>query len=291
VFARHPRGLALITLAAAAFALTGCQTGTTGSAAPLSTSTPVATSTTVAPTTTTTTTTVTTTTTPRPTTSTVAQPAGHGQVVVLDPGHNGGNASHPSEINRLVPAGRGQDKACNTTGTSTNADYSEHAFNWDVATRVRAILLAEGYQVVLTRQNDTGVGPCVNERAAIGNNAHAAAVVSIHGDGSTSSTAHGFHVEYSNPPLNAEQGEPSVHLATVLRDTVRSAGFTTANYIGRSGLFPRPDLGGLNLSDRPTALIECGNMRNASDAALMTSAAGRQRIAAAIAAGIIAYVS
>lgn len=295
VFARHPRGFALITLAVAAFALTGCQNGNQGAASPVTTSSAAEATTdpTTAPTTTLapTTTTAVTTTTTAPTSTTAALPAGHGQVVVLDPGHNGGNASHPSQINRLVPAGRGQDKACNTTGTATNAGYSEHAFTWDVAVRVRAILLAKGYQVVMTRPNDTGVGPCVNERAAIGNNAKAAAVVSIHGDGSTSSTAHGFHVEYSNPPLNAEQGPPSVHLATVLRDTVRSAGFTTANYIGRNGLFPRPDLGGLNLSDRPTALIECGNMRYPADAALMSSSTGRQRLANAIAAGIVAYLN
>jgi N-acetylmuramoyl-L-alanine amidase len=209
---------------------------------------------------------------------------------VLDPGHNGGNASHPSEINKLVPAGRGQTKPCNTTGTATNAGYPEHAFNWSVAARVRADLVAKGYRVILTRPSDTGVGPCVNVRAEIGNDADAAAVVSIHADGSTTSGAHGFHVEYSNPPVNAEQGAPSVRLASTLRDTVRAAGFPTANYLGHDGLFGRDDLGGLNLSDRPTALIECGNMRDASDAALLTSAAGRDRIADAVAAGIVAYL-
>lgn len=210
---------------------------------------------------------------------------------MLDPGHNGGNASHPSEINALVPAGRGQRKACNTTGTATNAGYPEHAFNWAVAARVRADLTAKGYHVLLTRPNDTGVGPCVDVRAEIGDKAAAAAVVSIHADGSTVAGARGFHVEYSNPPLNAEQGTPSVDLADTLRDTVRAAGFPTANYLGHDGLFGRADLGGLNLSDRPTVLIECGNMRDASDAALLTSASGRQRIADAIAAGIEAYVS
>jgi N-acetylmuramoyl-L-alanine amidase len=43
--------------------------------------------------------------------------------VVLNPGHNGGNAAHQGEINRLVPAGYGDRKACDTTGTSTNAGY------------------------------------------------------------------------------------------------------------------------------------------------------------------------
>jgi N-acetylmuramoyl-L-alanine amidase len=292
VFARRSRELTVLTLALAGLVLTGCQTGTAGAARPVSelVTTAVAPTTTPAPTTTTTTRPPTTTKTTTASKAPLA-PAGHGQVIVLDPGHNGANASHPAEINALVPAGRGQQKACNTTGTATNAGYSEHAFNWDVAVRVRTILTAKGYHVVMTRSNDTGVGPCVNKRAATGNNAKAAAVVSIHGDGSTTAGAHGFHVEYSNPPLNSAQGAPSVKLATTLRNVVRSAGFSTANYLGKSGLFGRPDLGGLNLSTRPTALIECGNMRNASDAAMMTSSAGRQKIANAIAAGIIAYVN
>jgi N-acetylmuramoyl-L-alanine amidase len=289
VFARRSRQLTVLTLALAGLTLTACQSGTAGTAAPVS-ELVTATTTTVPGTSPTTTTTRPTTTTRSTTTTKPVAPNGHGQTIVLDPGHNGGNASHPAQINALVPAGRGQTKACNTTGTATNAGYSEHAFTWDVAIRVRADLTAGGYHVLLTRSSDTGVGPCVNQRAAIGNSAHAAAVVSIHGDGSTAAGAHGFHVEYSNPPLNAEQGAPSVRLATTLRNTVRSAGFSTANYLGSNGLFGRPDLGGLNLSNRPSALIECGNMRNGADAAVMSSAAGRQRIADAIAAGIIAYL-
>jgi N-acetylmuramoyl-L-alanine amidase len=214
-----------------------------------------------------------------------------GKVVVLDPGHNGGNSGRPGEINRPVPAGRGKTKPCNTTGTSTNSGYTEHAFTFDVAQRIGEALSAKGIRVVLTRQNDTGVGPCVNERAAIGNEAGADAVVSIHADGSNSGGAHGFHVAYSAPPLNAQQGAPSTKLATTLRDGLRTGGFTTANYIGSNGLAPRADLAGLNLSTRPAALVECGNMRNADEAAAMSSAEGRRRYAAVIAKAIEDYLA
>jgi N-acetylmuramoyl-L-alanine amidase len=213
------------------------------------------------------------------------------QVVVLDPGHNGANAANPTEINRPVPAGRGRTKPCNTTGTATNAGYPEHAFTWDVAVRVRDLLTAEGFEVVLTRPNDDGVGPCVDKRAAIGNEAQAAAVVSIHADGSTNASAHGFHVAYSSPPLNEAQGEPAMTLATTMRDTMVSAGFTTSTYIGTKGLSPRDDLAGMNLSERPAVLVECGNMRNADEAATFSSPEGRQSYANAIAAGIQAYLS
>ncbi|ALG05756.1 N-acetylmuramoyl-L-alanine amidase [Kibdelosporangium phytohabitans] len=213
-----------------------------------------------------------------------------GKVVVIDPGHNGGNSANPAEINKKVPAGRGQTKACNTTGTATNAGYTEHAFTWDVSVRVRELLAAKGIKVVMTRDDDTGVGPCVDKRAAIGNQSGAAAVVSIHADGSTSPGAHGFHIAYSAPPLNAAQGEPAKNLATALRDGLRTAGFATSTYIGTNGLSPRADLGGLNLSERPAALVECGNMRNADEAAVLSSPQGRQRYADAIAASIVEYL-
>ena len=214
-----------------------------------------------------------------------------GKVVVLDPGHNGGNGTHLSEINRQVPAGRGETKPCNTTGTSTNAGYPEHAFTWDVAQRVGKALSDKGIKVVYTRSDDSGTGPCVDRRAEIGNEANADAVVSIHADGSNSAGAQGFHVAYSSPPLNAAQREPSTSLAKVLRDTLVSDGLAVANYIASNGLAPRNDLAGLNLSTRPAALVECGNMRNAAEAAQMTSAEGRQRYAAAIAAAIETYLA
>jgi N-acetylmuramoyl-L-alanine amidase len=212
-------------------------------------------------------------------------------VVVLDPGHNGGNAANPAAINRPVPAGRGRTKPCNTTGTATGAGFPEHAFTWAVSTKVRDILTARGVKVVLTRPDDTGVGPCVNQRAAVGNDARAAAVVSIHADGSTDPAAHGFHVAYSAPPLNAAQGEPSLRLARTMRDGLRSAGFPFSTYVGSDGLSPRDDLGGLNLSTRPAVLVECGNMRNAAEAAAFSTAAGQRSYATAIAAAVLRYLA
>nr|WP_243869907.1 N-acetylmuramoyl-L-alanine amidase [Amycolatopsis granulosa] len=211
--------------------------------------------------------------------------------VVLDPGHNGGNAGRPGVINAPVPAGRGQTKPCNTTGTATDRGYPEHAFTWDVAQRAGALLSAQGVRVVYTRTDDSGVGPCVNERAAIGNRAGADAVVSIHADGSTAAGARGFHVAYSSPPLTAAQGEPSLELARALRSGMAAGGFPVSNYLGSDGLAPRNDLAGLNLSDRPAVLVECGNMRNAVDAALMSTVDGRQRYATAVASAVVSYLT
>ncbi|WP_328290665.1 N-acetylmuramoyl-L-alanine amidase [Nocardia aurantiaca] len=212
-----------------------------------------------------------------------------GQTVVIDPGHNGGGAAHPDEINAQVPDGRGGMKPCNTTGTSGVDGYTEHEFNWDVAQRVRDLLTVRGYHVIMSRDSDSGVGPCVDDRGTLGNRVGAAAVVSIHADGAPAG-AHGFHVAYSSPALNDTQSGPSVRLATTLRDTMAGAGFTTSTYVGSDGMNPRADLAGLNFSERPTALVECGNMRDPGDAAVIESPDGRTRFAQAIADAIAAYL-
>lgn len=216
-------------------------------------------------------------------------PAPGAPVVVLDPGHNGGNATHPTQIGRPVPDGRGGTKPCNTTGTATDAGYPEHAFTFDVALRAERALEAAGVRVVLTRTDDSGVGPCVDVRGTAGQRADAAAVVSIHADGAAPSGS-GFHVALSAPPLNAVQANQAHVLGTALRDALRSAGFHDSTYLGVQGIFLRPDLAGLNLATRPAALVECANMRNAADAAAVTSPVGRQRYADALAVGILTFL-
>ena len=215
-----------------------------------------------------------------------------GKVVVIDPGHNGGNAANPGFINKLVDAGFGETKACNTTGTSTNDGYPEHDFTWAVANDLKPLLEAQGVTVIMTRDSDDGVGPCVNERAAIGNNANADAVVSIHGDGVQSDASTGFYVMTAvRQPAGAAMSAQSDALARSMRDGLVSAGLSTSNYLGSDGLWDRDDLGGLNLSTRPTVMIESGNMRASSDAALMSSSAGQQKFAQGYANGILAYLT
>ncbi|NRQ33049.1 N-acetylmuramoyl-L-alanine amidase [Nonomuraea sp. NN258] len=233
---------------------------------------------------------------PVPTTSpTRATPAGQalaGKVVTIDPGHNGGNASHPKEINKQVDIITGR-KPCNTTGTETAAGYTEHAFTWDVAVKLRPILEKMGAKVVLTRPNDTGVGPCIDRRAAIGNDAKSDAVLSIHADGAQPD-GHGFHVIL--PGLVQGHNDaivtPSRALGVAVRNAYRQGtGLSYSTYRGRNALETRTDLGGLNLSTRPAIFIECGNMNNTGDAAKMSSPAFRERIAASLAAGLRKYLT
>ena len=216
-------------------------------------------------------------------------PAAPPPVVVLDPGHNGGNGAHPDVVNAPVPDGAGGTKPCNTTGTATNAGYPEHAFTWDVALRVRDRLTAAGVTVVLTRQDDAGVGPCVDVRGQLSGQAGAAAFVGIHGDGADAS-GRGFHVITSSlAPAGADVADRSTALASAVRDAM-TAVEPVSTYTGRNGLDPRADLAGLNLNAVPAIYVECGNMHNATDAALMSNTGGRDKIAAQLTAGVLAFL-
>jgi N-acetylmuramoyl-L-alanine amidase len=209
----------------------------------------------------------------------------------LDPGHNGANWSAPATINGLVNVIT-EWKPCDTVGAQTDAGYSEHAFNFDVATRLAALLRAEGATVVLTRGNDNGVGPCVTQRAAIGNQAHANAAISIHADGGPP-TGTGFEVIAPGlvPGHNDAIIGPSYRLALDIRNAYHQiTGEPYSDYVGTSGLDVRTDLGGLNLSTVPKVFIECGNMRSAPDAAKLTSPQFRQQVAVALAAGFVAFL-
>lgn len=218
-----------------------------------------------------------------------------GRTVVIDPGHNPGNRDHTREINEQVDIGTGR-KECDTTGTATDDGYAEARFTLDVSHRLRALLEAAGARVRLTHDADRPFGPCIDERARIGNEAKADAVVSVHADGSAVGNR-GFHVIL---PAEVKGGgadtskivKSSADLgARIAGHFARTTGSAPSNYIGgNTGLDTRDDLGGLNLSTVPKVFVECGNMRDPKDAALLTAASWRQKAAQGLADGITGYL-
>jgi N-acetylmuramoyl-L-alanine amidase len=151
---------------------------------------------------------------------------------------------------------------------------------------------------VFTRDDDTGVGPCVTERAEIGNRAArdaapgtAVVALSLHADGGPPGGV-GFHVIEPLPVAgNAVIVQPSRRLGVAVREAFRrGTGEPVSTYTGTDGITRRKDLGGLNLSRVPKVFLECGNMRNARDAARLADPAWRGRAAAALAAGLQRYL-
>jgi N-acetylmuramoyl-L-alanine amidase len=216
-----------------------------------------------------------------------------GRVVAIDPGHQLGNARHPSQVNRSVDAG-GFTKPCNTTGTATNAGYPESAFAMSTANYLKARLEALGAKVYLTRTTESYSlwGPCVDVRGRFGAKVHADLMVSIHGDGAPAQYR-GFFV--IRPALRRGWTDDVYTRSNTLGQYVRAGldavKLPRANDYGGDGLDTRGDLGTLNWSDVPVVMIEMGNMRNATDASRMGSPTWRNNVyAAGLARGIRSYL-
>ncbi|MGW2249935.1 N-acetylmuramoyl-L-alanine amidase [Kitasatospora sp. NPDC001660] len=218
-----------------------------------------------------------------------------GRTILLDPGHNPGNFSHATEINRQVDIGNSR-KECDTTGTETDSGYTEADYTLDVSRRARAILAARGATVVFTQDGDRPWGPCIDERAKAAADAHADVALSVHGDGGPAGGS-GFHVilpakVVAGKADNSAIVEPSHRLGLLLREQFHTAtGEQYADYTANDGLDTRSDLGGLNLSTVPKVFIECGNMRNSADAKRMTDPQWRQKAAQGIADALTAFLT
>ncbi len=214
-----------------------------------------------------------------------------GKVVGIDPGHNGDNYSDPTYIDRQIWNGRSYED-CDTTGTETDSGYTEAEYNFKVATFLAADLRREGARVVMTRTSNSGVGPCVTTRAAIINDAHAAVAIDIHADGGPPD-GRGFSIL---EPIADGPNDAVIASSDRFGNDVRTAfladtGMPISDYYGDDGFIARDDLAGLNLTTVPKVLIECGNMRNITDAALLSTKAFQQRAAHALAVAIDRFLA
>jgi N-acetylmuramoyl-L-alanine amidase len=214
-----------------------------------------------------------------------------GKIIGIDPGHNGRNWTDPGYLDRKVWNGREWEN-CDTTGTQTASGYTEARFNFNVAAYLRAELVRAGARVVMTRQSNHGVGPCVNRRARMLDRARANVSIDIHADGGPAS-GRGFTIlEPVADGPNNKVIKSSVRFARDVHGAMRRlTPMLVSNYYGHNGYIFRNDLAGLNLTTMPKVLIECGNMTNAADARLLTRPSVQRRIAMALSAAIIKFLT
>ena len=214
-----------------------------------------------------------------------------GRVVGIDPGHNGHNYTDPAYLNQQIWNGR-ESEGCDTTGAETDSGYTEALFNFQVASFLRADLIRDGASVVMTRTSNDGVGPCVTSRAQIINNSRANVAVDIHADGGPAS-GRGFAIlePVADGPNDAVITSSGQLGSDVRQALLSGTSMPESTYDGVAGITHRDDLAGLNLTTVPKVLIECGNMRNATDAALLTSTLFQEQMARALEAAIVRFLS
>lgn len=216
-----------------------------------------------------------------------------GKTIFLDPGHQGPN--HAENLAKQVSDGRGGTKDCQTTGMTTVNGVPEHTINWKVADLVRAALQDLGAKVVLSRQDDSGWGGCVDERAQAANASGADVAVSIHADGAPAQDR-GFHLivpqlPIPDPKADLVQSGAGLAATKAVRDAYLEAGFPAANYAGaQDALQTRADVAGPAMTTVPDVFIEMGNGANVEDAALLESPEGQVKHALAITTGLVGFL-
>ena len=150
--------------------------------------------------------------------------------------------------------------------------YPEKVYTLDVAKRVRARLQSAGYRVVMTRSDDTFIG--LGQRCAIASNA-GGIFVSIHFNSAPRRGADGIETYYYN--------RKSAGLASAIHPRLVRAAGTEDRRVRSRGYYV------LRKNRLPAVLCECGFLTNPTEGRrIATSADHRQRLADAIAEGIMA---
>ncbi len=172
----------------------------------------------------------------------------------------------------VVDAGHGG----NDPGAMSAGGLHEKDINLPVAQRVATLLGQKGVGVLMTRQDDRFIE--LEERAAIANRRNADLFVSIHSDSNPDRGRQGFTVfvarSASRDAYRAASGISEAMAAT----GCESHGIREADYkvlVNTSG---------------PAVLVEIGYLSNAQDASRLRNPAWQNRLAQAIATGILDYL-
>lgn len=217
--------------------------------------------------------------TPMPT----ATPAiGKGKVIAIDPGHQA-KGNYEKE-----PVGPGATEQKTKVSSGTQGAFTkvpEHVFNLELSLRLRDSLIAEGYEVVITRET-AEVDISNVERAEIANEAKADIYIRIHADGSDSEAAKGISVLYPSEknPYVAELSPDSKRLAQAVLDEMCEA--TGAK---NRGIIKRDDLSGTNWAQMPVILIEAGFMTNEEEDKKLQAPEYQAKLVQGIVEGIEEY--
>jgi N-acetylmuramoyl-L-alanine amidase len=199
-----------------------------------------------------------------------------GKVVVLDPGHGGDDNGTRSVL----------------------GNYTEKELNLDWAVRARELLMAKGYEVFLTRSNDSAVG--LWDRVALAGRDRADVFVSLHFNsagtkqgeagletycltpmGAPSSLVRGFADEVGQSFPNNQYDPLNLLLATSVHRSLLQVNGCLDRGVRRAR-FPAV----LRGQECPAVLIEGGYLSNPREARLIADPAYRQKLAEGVVRGL-----
>jgi len=207
------------------------------------------------------------------------------KVIVIDPGHQlkANSATEP------IGPGAKEKKAKVTAGaTGTKTKIREAEIVLKVGKKLKKILEAEGYEVIMTRTK-MKVNLSNKERADIANKANADVFIRLHCDGSSSASAKGASVlapKSDNPYLTKKNIKASQKLCEyVIKSYCKVTGAKNR------GVSKVNNMSGINWCEVPVCLIEMGFLSNAEEEALLVSDDYQDKCAKGMAEGINAYLN
>ena len=171
-----------------------------------------------------------------------------------------------SPITVVIDAGHGG----HDRGGIPGQRIAEKDMTLDVALRLRNVLSANGYRVVMTRSSDVFVP--LGGRVAIANSYRNAVFVCIHFNATGRSGASGIETYFYS--------RDSLPLASAIHYYVTGGAPSANRGVRRRGYYV------LRKTAIPAVLVECGFLTNPTEAAYAQSAGYRQKLAHDIAAGI-----
>jgi N-acetylmuramoyl-L-alanine amidase len=147
---------------------------------------------------------------------------------------------------------------------------AEKEMTLEVAQRLKRVLTAAGYRVVMTRENDVFVP--LGTRVAIANSYRNAIFVCIHFNSAGRVGADGIETYF--------YGRDSLPLASAVHHFVANGAPSPNRGVRRRGYYV------LRKARVPAVLVECGFLTNPTEAAYIQNSSYRQKLAEEIAAGI-----
>src|SRR5213595_2828731 len=180
-------------------------------------------------------------------TSTASQSSGSPTTVVIDAGHGG-----------------------HDRGGIPGQTIAEKVMTLDVAQRLRNVLSASGYRVVMTRDSDVFVP--LPTRVSIANSYRNAIFVCIHFNATQRAGAGGIETYFYS--------RDSLPLASAIHHYVVGGAPSANRGVRRRGYYV------LRKTSIPAVLVECGFLTNPTEAAYAQNTSYRQKLAEAIAAGV-----
>ena len=211
----------------------------------------------------------------------LSQP-GYGKVIVIDPGHQevGNSEKEP------IGPGATETKAKVASGTvGVSTGIPEYKFTLTFSMVLKAELEKRGYTVIMTREtNDVNLSN--SDRAKIANDASADAFLRIHGNGSESSSDSGILTmcpTANNPYCSGIYGDSKALSSQVLNNMVKATGARNV------GVKETDTMSGINWSQVPVSIVECGFMSNPTEDQNMSDTIYQGKMATGIADGLDAY--